>query len=586
MAKHILVVDDEAQIRELLDIYLTRQGYDVFTASNSEQALRFLHQGSVDLVILHIGLAGEDGLTLLPQLKTEWPKLRVAIFTGMGFVEDLLAEAYQKGADAYFSKVLPLDELMKVVEQLLDPTAPASTRWYEEMQHSDIDTSLSPLSSTKVQHFKNQDTSSELSASGTQPKTIGDGAQSNTRELQQRLESLEREKIALAKQLEALEQQVLDSQRLESVGRLAAGVAHDFNNILTIIQGHSDRLLAECDGDEATTEPLRQVSNAAKRGAGLTQQLLMFSRKQVMQSKVIDLNAVVHNLVKMLHRLIGDNISLEPCCASVIPAIEADPGMIEQIIVNLALNARDAMPEGGELFITTEEVNIDNTYVRDNPTARIGRFVALSVRDTGCGMAPETLQRIFEPFFTTKEPGRGTGLGLATVSRIIKQHQGWINVSSELRVGTTFRIYFPATDRPMHCAHKDPSPAKPRGGNETILLVEDEPVLRELARVILHDYAYRVLEAATGVEALKVFELHCDEIDLLFTNIVMPEGIDGLELAEQLKAKKPNLKIIYTSGYTSDAIGTASELSGASFLQKPYSPPRLAQVLRECLDDG
>jgi two-component system, cell cycle sensor histidine kinase and response regulator CckA len=382
-----------------------------------------------------------------------------------------------------------------------------------------------------------------------------------------------------------LEQQLRHAQKLESIGQLAAGVAHDFNNILTIIQGHSDRLVEKCDKEHEVAEPLQQISAAAKRASSLTRQLLMFSRKQVMQSKVIDLNAVLGNLAKMLHRLIGDDVSLDSRYAPNVPAIEADPGMIEQIIVNLAVNARDAMPKGGQLLITTATVQVDDIYVQTHPEARTGQFVALGVTDTGCGMSRETLERIFEPFFTTKEVGKGTGLGLATVYGIVKQHQGWIDVSTEVNIGTTFRIYFPSTTKPVEVAPENPTPPdKVRGKHETILLVEDEPVLRELAKVILHDYDYHVLEASTGHEALKIFEENNGNIDLLLTDMVMPEGMTGKELAQELKTRKPDLKVIYTSGYSSDVMGEDPELRDVKFLQKPYPPPQLAKAVRECLD--
>jgi PAS domain S-box-containing protein len=380
-----------------------------------------------------------------------------------------------------------------------------------------------------------------------------------------------------------LEQQLRHAQKLESIGQLAAGVAHDFNNILTIIQGHADRLVEKCKDDEPLSEPLNQISAAAKRASSLTRQLLMFSRKQVMQSRVIDLNAVLGNLAKMLNRLIGDNIALETKYARDLPPIEADPGMCEQIVLNLCVNSRDAMPKGGQLLITTSAVTIDSAYVNQHPEARTGAFVALSVTDTGCGMSRETLERIFEPFFTTKEVGKGTGLGLATVYGIVKQHQGWIDVSSEINLGTTFKIYIPATSKPIDASREKPA-EKVQGGHETILLVEDEPVLRELAKIILHDYDYEVLEACSGVEAVKIFEEHNGNIDLLLTDMVMPEGMSGRELAQELKSRKPELKVIYTSGYSSDVMGEDAELRDVKFLQKPYPPPRLAQVVRECLD--
>jgi CheY-like chemotaxis protein len=277
---------------------------------------------------------------------------------------------------------------------------------------------------------------------------------------------------------------------------------------------------------------------------------------------------------------------LESKCATSLPLIEADAGMIEQVIMNLAVNSRDAMPRGGRLVITTSAVSIDAPYVQQHPEARAGRFVCLTVSDTGCGMTRETLARIFEPFFTTKEVGKGTGLGLATVYGIIKQHQGWIEVMSEPRKGTTFKIYFPVTSKtPDTVATEKPAAPPPvRGGKETILLVEDEPVLRELARVILKDYDYTVLEASTGVEAIKVFEAHNGQIDLLLTDMVMPEGMSGRELAEQLRARKPDLKVIYTSGYSADVMGNDAGPRDFRFLQKPYPPPQLAKLVRESLD--
>ena len=381
-----------------------------------------------------------------------------------------------------------------------------------------------------------------------------------------------------------LEAQLRHAQKLESIGQLAAGVAHDFNNILTIIQGHADRLLAKSEATGAFAEPLRQVSAAARRASSLTSQLLMFSRKQVMQPKVLDLNVVLRNLAKMLQRLLGEDIAFASKYDDSIPSIEADTGMIEQIIMNLAVNSRDAMPRGGQLLITTSTIRINEHYVQQHPESRTGSFVCLSVTDTGCGMSKETLARMFEPFFTTKEVGKGTGLGLATVYGIVKQHQGWVEVTSELRIGTTFRVYFPPSDKPADSAEKPSNVDAVRGGHETILLVEDEPVLRELARVILKDYNYEVVEASSGVEALKIWDERGGKIDLLLTDMVMPEGISGRELAETLRGRKPDLKIIFTSGYSSEVMGRDPSLGDIRFLQKPYPPPQLAQTVRECLD--
>jgi PAS domain S-box-containing protein len=382
-----------------------------------------------------------------------------------------------------------------------------------------------------------------------------------------------------------LEAQFRHAQKLESVGQLAAGVAHDFNNILTVIQGYADCLIARSPSDPTTAKALKQISDAARRAAALTRQLLLFSRKQVIQPKVLDLNAVLQNLANMLQRLLGEDVALEFTYAPSLPPIEADTGMLEQVVMNLAVNSRDAMPKGGKLGIGTTSVAIDGDYARQHLEARAGQFICVTITDSGCGMDRQTLERIFEPFFSTKEVGKGTGLGLATVYGIVKQHRGWIEVSSQVGCGTTFKIYFPATARENDATSEtSTAPQVVRGGKETILLVEDEPVLRELVRDILGQYQYRVIEAASGVEALKAWDLHDGQIDLLLTDMVMPEGMTGSDVAAQLRRRKPDLKVIFTSGYSAEVMGRDFSHGDAAFLSKPYLPPQLAQTVRQCLD--
>ncbi|MBK7999155.1 MAG: response regulator [Verrucomicrobia bacterium] len=382
-----------------------------------------------------------------------------------------------------------------------------------------------------------------------------------------------------------LETQLRHSQKLESIGQLAAGVAHDFNNILTVVQGHSDRLIDACSDRGDLVEPLKLISASARRASSLTQQLLMFSRKQKLQPRVLDLNKVIANMSKMLERLLGEHIALEMRSESNLPAIEADAGMIDQIIMNLSVNARDAMGKGGTLRISTSAATVDEFYMQLHADAQPGHYVRMSITDNGIGMSRETVGRIFEPFFTTKEVGKGTGLGLATVYGIVKQHNGWVEVDSELGIGTTFNVFLPATTKSYDTTFER-APQKPsvKGGSETILLVEDEPMLRELAHLILKDYKYNVLEAANGIEALKVWEAHEGKIDLLLTDMVMPEGMTGHELAVELRKRKPELKVIYTSGYSADVMGGDLSLTETRFLQKPYQPPMLAKTVRECLD--
>ena len=384
----------------------------------------------------------------------------------------------------------------------------------------------------------------------------------------------------------SLEAQLRQSQKMESVGQLAAGVAHDFNNMLTIIQGHAGMLIARPSLASDLLESVQPIYFAAERAASLTRQLLMFSRKNVMQPQQLDLREVVANMTKMLQRLLGETIVLEFQPPPEIPLVQADAGMSEQVIMNLAVNARDAMLKGGTLSISTNPVQLDDDYVRTHPEARAGSFVCLQVTDTGCGMDAYTMGRIFEPFFTTKEVGKGTGLGLATVYGIVKQHEGWVEVASEIGRGTTFKVFFPATAEVVEAKVGDAAPASEvRGGQETILVVEDEPVLRDMAHVILSDCGYQVLAAASGVEALAVWNHHPGSVDLLLTDMVMPEGLSGMELAEKLRATKPMLKIIFASGYSMEHLDTDFVRKGqAQFLQKPYTHLTLAKAVRDCLD--
>ena len=383
----------------------------------------------------------------------------------------------------------------------------------------------------------------------------------------------------------SLETQYRHVQKLESVGQVAAGIAHDYNNVLTIIQGYADCLLVKVNGDESMANPLKQISGAARRATVLTRKLLTFSRKQVIQARPLNLNAVLADFGKMLPRLLGEDIVLQTSYAEKLPAIKADDGMVEQVVMNLAVNARDAMPKGGALTITTTLTQIRADYVALRPEARVGLFVTLTIQDTGCGMDTKTLARIFEPFFSTKEVGRGTGLGLATVYGIAKQHHGWVEVTSKVGVGTTFRVFFPALDAvAVETDDQNDSLLIARGGRETILLVEDEPLLRELVAKVLKEYDYRVLEAETGVEALKVWDTCLGKVDLLLTDMVMPGGVGGAELAQQLRQRKADLRVIYSSGYSTEIGGKSLSENDAMFLAKPYRPPQLAQRVRHCLD--
>lgn len=384
----------------------------------------------------------------------------------------------------------------------------------------------------------------------------------------------------------SLEEQFRQSQKMESIGQLASGVAHDFNNMLTIIQGHAGILMARPDLHPKMFESAQAVFFASERAAGLTRQLLMFSRKNVMQIRPLDLREVVGSVTKMLKRLLGEIVTLEFTPPAELPMVNADSGMLEQVLMNLCVNARDAMPKGGTLAISLGPVQINDDYAQGHPEARLGQFVCLRVADTGTGMDSATMIRIFEPFFTTKDIGKGTGLGLATCYGIVKQHGGWIEVSSEVGKGSKFSVFLPAGGKTAGAVETDSDPAAfVRGGSETILIVEDEPVLRDMARVILEECGYKILEAGNGKEALNVWEANRDKIELILTDMVMPEGVSGVELAEKLLAEQPGLKVVFTSGYTVDEMNTTFfEKNNTRFLQKPYKRTSLAHAVRDALD--
>jgi len=382
-----------------------------------------------------------------------------------------------------------------------------------------------------------------------------------------------------------LEAQLRQSQKMESIGQLAGGMAHDFNNLLTVIQGHASMLLIDRHLPAHTIETAKEIDQAAERAAKLTRQLLTFSRKQVMQLKNLDVNDVISNLTRMLHRLLGEHIRLQLDLQPSMPVVNADSGMMEQVLVNLTVNSRDAMPKGGRLTIRTSTETVDEDYVRTNPEAKAGLHVRISITDTGYGIPPENLPRIFEPFFTTKDVGTGTGLGLATVYGIVQQHQGWIRVKSTVNQGTSFDIYLPTGIKPATASDTDLLQRTAVGGTETILLVEDENSVRMLVRSILEHYGYSVLEAEHGPAALEVWKQHRHKIRLLLTDMMMPEGMTGQDLAEKLLVDEPRLKVIYTSGYSANAFIKDGPLrSDIAFLQKPYQPHKLARLVRETLD--
>jgi PAS domain S-box-containing protein len=382
-----------------------------------------------------------------------------------------------------------------------------------------------------------------------------------------------------------LEEEVRQAQKMEAVGQLAGGVAHDFNNLLTVINGYASLLLGMPDLGAAARSFVEEIHKAGERSAALTAQLLAFSRRQVLEPKVVNLNDRVRGVVTMLRRLIGEDVALTTRLDPDLGHVKADPGQLEQVLINLAVNARDAMPAGGRLTIETANVDLDEAEAERRPEVRPGRYVQLTVGDTGVGMDDATKAHIFEPFFTTKGPGKGTGLGLAVVHGVVAQSGGHVVVVSAVGRGSTFRIYLPRLEQPWEAGAPEPrAEAAPRGA-EIVLLVEDEDGVRHLARRTLEMAGYTVLEAAHGGEGVRVAERHAGPIHLLVSDVVMPE-MGGRLLAERLAAARPGLKVLFLSGYTDDAVVRHGVFgSEVNFLQKPFTPAGLARKVREALDN-
>jgi signal transduction histidine kinase/CheY-like chemotaxis protein len=386
-----------------------------------------------------------------------------------------------------------------------------------------------------------------------------------------------------------VENQLRQAQKMEVVGQIAAGIAHDFNNILTVIQGHAEVQLNMENVDESLAESLHEISHAATRAASLTRQLLAFSRKQMLQRRPLDLREELNNLGKMLRRIIGEDIHLQIQCAENLPPVFADAVNFEQIVINLAVNARDAMPHGGPLTITAGLAVIDAEHKEQEPDAMIGTFMQLSVADKGSGMNETVRNKIFEPFFTTKEVGKGTGMGLATVYGIVKQHQGWIEVESQPGAGSVFKVFLPLAKGEVQRTSESgtdlmrAADVQPR----TILIVEDEAPLREMASMILKRLGHQVVVAQDGQEALKLWPQHRGKIDLLLTDMVMPGGITGRELADRLLRESPQMHVIYSTGYSVDLANSGINLvEGVNCLRKPYDATALVRAVKKAFANG
>jgi signal transduction histidine kinase/CheY-like chemotaxis protein len=383
-----------------------------------------------------------------------------------------------------------------------------------------------------------------------------------------------------------LEQQLHMAVKMEAVGRLSGGIAHDFNNLLGVIIGYAQVMKRKLKSGEDLFEYAEEIEKAGQRAASLTRQLLAFSRQQVLAPAILNLNALISDMGKMIHRLIGEDIELVMKLDPAIGSVKADHGQIEQVVMNLAVNARDAMPNGGKLALETSTAMFDQAYTRQHPGSKAGNQVMFSVSDTGMGMSAETLIHIFEPFFTTKELGKGTGLGLATVYGVVKQSGGYISVDSEIGQGSAFKVYLPLIQDPVVAAEVAAPASESFRGNETVLVVEDAEALRKLTVTLLEEHGYQVLSAANGSEALELGQKDTRAIELLLTDVIMP-GLGGHALAQRFEELRPGLKVLYMSGYTDSSIGQHGVLEpGISLLHKPFTEEELVRKIREVLDAG
>jgi PAS domain S-box-containing protein len=629
----ILLIEDNPADARLVQEWLKEAGVEQFQLEHADRldtGLKFLNEKSFDAVLLDLGLPDSQGLGALKAVRAQAPATPVVVLTGLSD-EAVGMKAVQEGAQDYLIKGeiqeshlirslhyarerRRMEEKLRRTEEdyrsLAENSPDLIARFDRRLRH----TYVNPVAARAGRLSPSEYIGKTIAESGVPEPAAGEWEQRIRRVLETgqpmdvedafptpdglryfhtrltpelapdgRVYSV----LSLARDITErrnLEEQLLQAQKMEAVGRLAGGVAHDFNNLLTAIMGYSELALDALPEDHPEHNHIEEIRKAGERAAALTRQLLAFSRKQIFEPEVLCLNEVVSGMTKMLKRMIPEDVELVAVLDPGLERVKLDPTQMEQVLLNLAVNARDAMPGGGKLTLETANVELDVAYAKSHPEVQPGHYVMLAVSDTGCGMDEATKARIFEPFFTTKEKSKGTGLGLSTVYGIVKQSGGSIFVYSEPGKGTAFKIYLPRVEEALEPQRASAGPREQPKGAETVLVAEDDETLRRLIYEILQSSGYAVLEAGRGEEALRLAGEHAGPIHLLITDMVMP-GMGGREVAGRLAALRPGTRVLFVSGYTDDAIVRHGVLeSGLAFLQKPFVPEALLRKVREVLD--